>query len=84
MIKTICYFVISLLFLLFFWYYLSTFCAVYKNSQIFLINNTLISYILGLIYPFLINIIPVITRKISLNVENRQFIYKLSLFFQLL
>ena len=42
-IKYICYFSIGSAFLIFFWYYLSSFCAVFKNSQIYLIKNTFIS-----------------------------------------
>ena len=83
-VKSICYFVISLVFLLLFWYYLSSFCAVYKNSQKYLIKNTFISYGLGLLYPLLINIIPVIFRKIALNNKNRECIYNTSKFLQIL
>ena len=83
-IKNICYFVISIIFLLFFWYYLSSFGAVYKNSQIYLIENTFISFLLGLIYPFLINILPVFFRKFSLSANNRECIYKTSKILQLL
>ena len=37
-IKFALYFIVSTIFLLFFWYYLSMFCAVYKNTQLFLKN----------------------------------------------
>ena len=43
-IKTILYFILSIIFLLFFWYYLSMFGAVYRNTQNHLINDTLISF----------------------------------------
>ena len=39
-IKYICFYCLSILFLLFFWYYLSSFGAVYQNTQIYLINFT--------------------------------------------
>ena len=42
-IKHIIYFIFSFLFLILFWYYLSSFCAVYQNSQVYLIKNTFIS-----------------------------------------
>ena len=57
-IKFILYFIISFLFLLFFWYYLSIFGAVYKNTQYFLIKDTLISFVLSLIYPLVIYLLP--------------------------
>ena len=60
--KVICkyffYFFISLIFLLSFWYYLSMFCAIYKKTQYHLIKDTLISFGLSLVYPFIINLLP--------------------------
>ena len=75
-IKYICFFIISILFLLFFWYYLSSFGAVYQNTQIYLIKNILISFGFSLLYPFFINIIPCILRIYSLKDPNRSCIYK--------
>ena len=83
-IKNICYFVISILFLIFFWYYLSSFCAVYQNSQVYLIGNTFISFLLGLIYPFLINILPMFIRQFSLGTNNRECLYNASKILQFL
>ena len=45
---------VMILFVLFFWYYLSSFCAVFKNSQMQLIVNTLFGYVFSLLIPFLI------------------------------
>ena len=45
------YFILSSALLLFCWYYLSCFCAIYKNTQIHLIKDTVISFGLSLIYP---------------------------------
>ena len=85
-IKYICYFIISFIFLIFFWYYLSSFCAVYKNSQVYAIKNTFISFIMGLIFPFFINLFPGIFRLYSLKnkTDKRQCIYKISQFLQFL
>ena len=83
-IKNICYFIISISFLIFFWYYLSSFCALYKNSQVHLIKNTFISFAFCLIYPFFINIIPGIFRRVSLKKKNKEFLYKASKILQLL
>ena len=57
-IKFICFFLLNIFFLLIIWYYISCFCAVYKNSQLYLVKNTLISYFISLIYPFIISFIP--------------------------
>ena len=80
------FFAISFLFLLFFWYYLACFCAVYKNTQIHLIKDTLISFGISLLYPFFIYIIPTTFRIISLRntKANLQILYTFSRIIQLL
>ena len=85
-IKYIYYFIISFIFLIFFWYYLSSFCAVYQNSQVYAIKNTFISFIIGLIYPFLISLFPGIFRVYSLNIkkDKRECIYNFSQMLQFL
>ena len=79
-IKYVCFFIISLIFLILFWYYLSSFCAVFRNSQIFLIKNTIISLTISFIYPFLINLLPCAFRINSLNDINKskECMYKIS------
>ena len=57
-IKFILYFILSTIILLFCWYYLSMFCAIYVNTQIHLLKDTLLSYLLSLSYPFLIYLLP--------------------------
>ena len=74
-IKYLCFFGCGLLFLLFLWYYLSSFGAVYQNTQIYLIKNTLISFGFSLIYPFIINLLVTIFRKYSLNNSKRECVY---------
>ena len=39
-IKFILYFVISFIFLLFFWYYITCFCGIYRNTQIHLLKDS--------------------------------------------
>ena len=83
-IKYIAFFISGVLFLVLFWYYLSSFCAVYQNSQIFLIINTFLSFVFSLIYPFFIIIFPVIIRKFSLNNSNRRLLYKINHYIQII
>ena len=71
MIKFNLYYFISLLFIIFFWYYISTFCAVYKNTQIILIESTMTSFSLTLIYPFALNLLPGIFRIPALKASKR-------------
>ena len=77
-IKFNMFFIISFLFLLIFWYYLSVFCAVYKNTQIILIKNIIISFCSTLIYPFILNAFPSLLRKFSLTKKRNSNLYKLS------
>ena len=70
-IRYSCFYILSLILIIFFWYYLSSFCAVYRNSQIFLIINTTISFILSFIYPFFSNLIPTIFRIIAIKKHSK-------------
>ena len=83
-IKFILYFIISLFFLILFWYYLACFCAVYRNTQYYLIKDTLISFALSMLYPFGLNLLPGIFRMNSLKNNDREIMYKISLIIQLI
>ena len=76
--KFILFFVVSFVFLLLFWYYLSSFCAIYQNTQYHLIKDTLISFGLSMIYPFGIYLIPGIFRIPALRTKGREGLYKFS------
>ena len=79
-LKYISFFISSLIFLIFFWYYLSSFGAVFHNTQIYLIKNTLISFGFELLFPFFINIIASILRINALTSnKNLETIYKISI-----
>ena len=71
-IKFLLYYIISTLFLLLFWYYISIFCVVYAHTQIHLINDTLISFVLSLAYPLIIYLLPGIFRIPSLSNKKKQ------------
>ena len=79
-IKFKLFFFISFLFSLLFGYYISSFCAVYKNTQLYLIKDTMISFVLSLIYPLFIYLIPGVLRIYSLrdNSQKRGIIYNIS------
>ena len=70
----------------FFWYYISCFCAVYKNTQIILIEDTIISFTLSMLYPFGLNLIPGMFRIPALRSDknDKQGLYKISLYIALL
>ena len=85
-IKYIIFFILGLIFLVFFWMLLSSFGAVYPNTQMFIFKNTLISLALSLFYPFFICIFPCLFRFGALNSEqkNSEGMYKISKFLQIL
>ena len=79
-IKLTIYFGFSFLIMVFFWYFISCFCAVYINTQIILIKDTLMSFALSMIYPFAINFLPGIFRIPALRAKfkNKECLYKFS------
>ena len=79
-IKLFVYFVLGFLLMLFFWYFISTFCAVYSNTQTILIKNSLISFLISMIYPFGFALLPGLFRIPSLRAKNQdqEFMYKMS------
>jgi len=85
-IRSIIYFILNSVFLVFFWYYISMFCAIYVNTQLHLIKDTLISFSLSMIYPFGIYLIPGIFRIpcLSSNAKNGNYIYILSRILQMI
>ena len=79
-IKFIIFFILSIIFLSFFWYFISCFCAVYVNTQMILIKDTLISFSLSMIYPFELNLLPGLFRIPALRAKNKdkKLLYKIS------
>ena len=79
-IKFILYYIISFIFLLFFWYYISMFGAIYKNTQLHLLKDTLMSFGISLITPFIINLLPGLFRipALSDTKKNRRLLYNFS------
>ena len=74
-IKILLYFFISTIFIIVFWYYISMFCAIYVNTQIHLIKDTLLSFILSLIYPIFLYFIPSIFRMSALSNPKNKRVY---------
>jgi hypothetical protein len=85
-IKFILYYIISSILILFFWYYISMFGAIYKNTQVHLLKDTLISFGLSLVYPFGIYLLPGIFRipALSNRKNKKECLYKFSKLLQML
>ena len=79
-IKLIVFFIFIFVFFIFYWYLISCFCAVYENTQIIFIKDSFTSFLIGLIYQFVIYLIPSILRVRALKDEKKhsKFIYQLS------
>ena len=77
---------ISSIFLSLFWYYISMFGAIYKNTQLHLLKDTLMSFALSLIYPFGIYLLPGIFRIPALldKKKKSKFLYNFSKLLQIL
>ena len=85
-VKFTFFFILNFILLGLFWYYLTCFNAVYKNTQIYLIENTFISFGFSLFYPFIINIFPTIIRMCSIHSSNKNqaYCYKISQIVQII
>ena len=83
-IKIIFFYLLSFLLLFIFWFYISYFCAVYKNTQVYLIKDTIISFSLSLLYPLGYYLLPGIFRLPALRNKKREYLYTISLLLQLL
>ena len=82
-IKFIIFFVLTFILLSFSWYYVSCFCGIYINTQIHLIKDTLFSFIMSMIYPFVLYLLPGIFRFCALK-KKKSCLYKFSKLLQLI
>jgi surface protein len=80
-LKLIIFLALSSILILFFWYFISCFCAVYGNTQHILIEDTFISFGTSMLYPFGLKIIPAIFRIPALRApkKDKKYLYKISL-----
>jgi len=84
-IKITIFYLLNLIILVFSWYYLICFNAVFKKSQGTLLTNTISSFIYSLTYPFFSNLFPAIFRNCALNSDGTNgYCYTLSKITQLI
>ena len=85
-IKFSLFFTVTFCLLVLFWYYITCFCGIYINTQIHLIKDTVISFVINLVYPFGIYLIPGIFRLYALHAKekNKNCLYKFSTILQLI
>ena len=64
-------------------FYISCFCGIYENTQIHLINDSVISFITSMISPLGICLLPRIIRQYSLR-NKKPYLYKFSKILQMI
>ena len=79
-LKCIVFGIITIILNLIFMYYITAFCSVYFIIQIFMITDSLMSFLLSISYTLLLTLIPPLFRNISLKKNNKcnHFLYLLS------
>ncbi len=66
-IKFLLFYIINFILLFLFWYYVTCFCGIYKNTQIHLFKDSLVSLGTSLVTPFIIYLFPAILRIYGLK-----------------
>ena len=70
-IRIVLYYILSFVFLIVFGFYVLSFCAIFENTQIELIKSTFSSWLISLIYPFIICFITSIIRSSALKCKSK-------------
>ena len=85
-IKFVFYFILGYILLIAFWYYISMFNAIYRNTQNLLLEDTVMGFGLSMVTPFVIYLIPGIFRIPALGnpQKNRRCLYNFSKIFTIL
>ena len=79
-IKIICYILIEFSILLFFFYYITAFCEVYKSTQISWVCDSLLSSALSIAVEFIISFVHSLSYEISIKLKLKT-LYNIVLFF---
>ena len=82
-IKFTFFYVCLFIFLAMFWYYVTCFCGMYRNTQLHLIKDSLFSFATSLISPLVIYLMPGIFRICGLKYK-KKIMYKISKLLQMI
>ena len=77
-LKLIIFFIVSGILIALCWYYVSAFCAVFKNSQGRYLLNVFIAFLVCNIWPCVTSLIPALLRINSLKTGTSETLYKIS------
>ena len=70
--KIIAFYIFTFLLFLFYMYTIAAFCAVYQNTQIIFIIDSITSFLIGLAYPFALYFIPTGLRILALRAKEKK------------
>jgi hypothetical protein len=79
-IRLVIFFIFMFLLELFYWYFISAFCAVYKNTVVNFIIDSLISFIIFLVDPFIIYVLISLIRLVAIK-NKVKWLFKVSRIF---
>ena len=79
-IKIMFYIIIEFLFLLFFFYYITAFCEVYKNTQTSWLSDSFVSFLMSILVELFISFLCAIFYVISVKCRYKT-LYKITIFF---
>ena len=65
------YFILSFAFIIGFGFYVISFCAIFENTQVTIINSTFTSWVISLAYPFIIFLFASCIRSLSFACESK-------------
>ena len=82
-VKFVFFYIINFILLITFWYYISCFCCIYKNTQIHLFKDSLLSFVTSLITPFINYLFPAMIRVFALK-NKKKYIYRFSKILELI
>ena len=75
--RYIVFITVSIILLLFFWYYISCFCGIFHFTQNHLFLNAFLSFLLSMIYPFIYCLLPAMFRYLAFK-KNQKCYYNFS------
>ena len=72
MIRCYIYFFANIIILGLIWIYISSFFMIFQNTQIYVIRNTLISFGISMIIPFILYLVPTFIKKLAIKGDGSQ------------
>ena len=82
LIKYVFFFILSFFFMLACWYYMTCFCAVYRNTQYHLLKDTLIGFGTSMLSPLAAKLAPAFFRIYAIK-KRSQIFFRISQFIQI-